>query len=103
MRFDSVLYDEVNLLKIITMIYEEDIEKGEKEYEDELSNGRKVARKRGVSLTKFKIDIMKGLTTKNCEDQWTFDYESYLLTIARGKFQTPIDWGEGYYFERWSL
>lgn len=85
------------------MIYEEDIEKARVKFESELSKGIEVARNNGINLTKFKIEILKGLTSKNDEDQWTFDYESYLSAIARGNFQTPLEWGEEYYFERWSL
>ena len=85
------------------MITEEDIEKAGTEFEADLLKGREVAQNNGVNLTKFKTQIRLGLLTEINEDQWTFDYESYLAAISRGKFLQPIDWGEDYYFGRWSL
>lgn len=50
----------------------------------------------GVNLTRFKKDISKGLSI-NDEDQWTFDYESYLSHISIGRFESPEEWAVDYY------
>lgn len=84
-------------------IYPEDIEKARRAFEAEIIEGGNVARKNSINLTKFKQEIIKGLTTTNNEDQWTFDYERYLGAISRGRFQSPITWGQDYYSERRSL
>jgi len=83
-------------------IYEEDIEKAGVEIEQNLQKGIDIARKHNINLTKFKQEISKHLTTKNDEDQWTWDYQSYLEGLARSTiFQTPIEWGKEFYYERW--
>jgi len=84
------------------MIYE-DIEKQEQEFNDKLVKGIEIARENGVNLTKFKKHISEGLKTTNDEDQWTWDYECYLCSISRGRFESPKKWAVDFYQERWSL
>jgi len=85
-------------------IYEEDIEKQSNEFKNELQKGITIAKKNNINFSKFKQEIFKHLTSENNEDQWTFDYESYLVGIARSKiFQTPTEWGKEYYYERWQM
>jgi hypothetical protein len=52
-----------------------------------------------MNLTKFKKEISKLLETGNDEDQWTYDYESYLYSLASGYYSTPTEWGSEYYIE----
>ena len=85
------------------MIYEEDLESTEREHYATLDKGRKVARANDMNLTKFKNEIKQGLLTANNEDQWTFDYESYLGALSNGIYESPTEWAEQYYFGRWSL
>ena len=83
-------------------IDEEDIEKTGVEIEQNLQKGIDIARKHNINLTKFKQEISKHLTTKNDEDQWTWDYQSYLEGLARITiFQAPVEWGKEFYHERW--
>jgi hypothetical protein len=85
------------------MIYEEDLESTEREHYATLDKGREVARANNMNLTKFKNEIKQGLLTTNNEDQWTFDYESFLGAISNGIYESPTEWAEQYYFGRWSL
>lgn len=85
------------------MVYENELEEIKQEFDDKLSKGINVARTNNMSLSKFKKEIKKGLTTTNDEDQWTFDYESFLCAISNGVYESPTEWGKEYYFERWSL
>lgn len=83
-------------------ITEYDLEQAQREFNNTLSKGILVARKNNMNLTKFKKEVKKGLQAINNEDQWTFDYESYLCCISE-LYQSPIAWAEEYYFDRWLL
>lgn len=85
------------------MIYEEDHEKAECAHNAAINKGREVAKENDMHLSKFKKEISKGLSTTNNEDQWTFDYQSYLYELSNGIYESPTDWAERYYHERWSL
>ena len=86
------------------MMYDEDFEAIEQEFNNDLSKGISVARANNMNLTRFKKEIGEGLLTENNEDQWTFDYESYLCGLSNGVvFESPKEWAEQYYFGRWSL
>lgn len=72
-------------------------------YRDEellICKGIHIARLHKMSLSKFKSIITPNISTKNDEDQWTFDYESYLLAISLG-YEDPLIWGFEFYRERW--
>jgi len=85
------------------MITESDLEQAEQEFNADMLKGREVARANNMNLTKFKKEVMQGLLTTNDEDQWTFDYESYLGVLSNGIYKSPTSWAEDYYFGRWSL
>jgi len=85
------------------MIDEFDLEKEEREFSAKMLKGTKVARANKMSLTKFKTEIEKGLLTTNDEDQWTFDYQSFLGAISNGIYENPTEWAEEYFDGRWSL
>ena len=97
----NVVINERNENKKKIMIWEEDIEKEVEQVNVDLLKGRKVARSRGMRLSIFKQEVSLGLLTDNNEDQWTFDYESYLLALSRGKYQSPTNWAKEYYQGRW--
>ena len=75
----------------------------ERVYDKDVVRGADVARANGVKLSGFKKDIKKYLKTANNEDQWTYDYESYLLNISDGRFIEPVIWGREYYFGKWKF
>jgi hypothetical protein len=83
------------------MIHEEELDEQEQKFNAEINRGLEVARQNNMNLSKFYKEIMQGLTTTNNEDQWTFDYESYLFAIANGIYVSPTYWGKDYYFGRW--
>ena len=86
------------------MIHEDEVDKLRAEEEFNITKGAEIAKNNGINLTKFKQEINKGLTTVNDEDQWTYDYESYLLVLYRCEtFISPIEWGSEFYPGRWSL
>ncbi|MCP4336255.1 MAG: hypothetical protein GY679_00170 [Mycoplasma sp.] len=80
------------------MIYEEDLEIAEREHYATLDKGREVARSNNMNLTKFKNEIKQWPLTTNSEDQWTFDYESFLGAISNGIYKTPTKWAEQCYY-----
>lgn len=83
------------------MFDEDEIEAIETLHNATLNKGIIVAKANNMNLSKFKTEINKGLLTTNDEDQWTFDYESYLGSISGGIYVTPTEWGEEYYMDRW--
>lgn len=85
------------------MIEDFDLGKEEREFSAKMLKGTKVARANNMSLTKFKTEIEKGLLTTNDEDQWTFDYQSFLGAISNGIYESPTEWGKEYFNGRWSL
>ena len=85
------------------MIYDEDYEKAEIAYNAYINKGREVAKENDMRLSKFKKEISLGLSTINNEDQWTFDYQSYLYELSNGIYESPTQWAERYYFSRWFL
>lgn len=68
-----------------------------KEYERDLIKGRKVAEQNGMKFSCFKNEISKDVDLDNDEDQWVFDYQSYLLSISTGNFDSPKNWAKEYY------
>jgi len=85
------------------MIDDFDLEKEERKFSAKMLKGTKVARANNMNLTKFKTEIEKGLLTTNDEDQWTFDYQSFLGAISNGIYESPTEWAEEYFNGRWSL
>ena len=84
-----------------------DIEITDKEmeqFENELSEAIHLVSK-DWPLNKFKRFVSQFLMTKNDEDQWTFDYESYALSMYRTKREElnlhPMHWAPDYFFDRW--
>jgi hypothetical protein len=74
------------------------------QFENELSEAIHLVSKQWP-LSKFKRFVSQFLMTTNDEDQWTFDYESYALTMNRenrdGKNLHPMHWAPEYFQDRW--
>jgi hypothetical protein len=84
------------------MVNEEDLDKAAQEFESDMIKGLEVAKANNMNLTKFKDEIKQGLLTANDEDQWTFDYESFLFSISNGIYEEPKEWAKEHYMDRWS-
>ena len=84
------------------MIHDRDIEEMKIEEAFKIARGTDIAWNNNINLTKFKKEISKRLTTNNNEDQWTYDYSSYLLVLSNGIFINPIEWGKEFYPGRWN-
>lgn len=52
-------------------------------------------------LANFKEFISRFLKRQNDEDQWTFDYESYVLDLNEEKYEHPMIWAAEYYGKDW--
>ena len=81
-------------------LYQIEFDEMEKHDESLLCQGIKIARLHRMNLSAFKKIISPNISTENDEDQWTFDYESFLQAIAFG-YEDPVIWGKGFYRERW--
>lgn len=77
-----------------------ELEKLQKQDDELIGKGIGIAKLNEMSLSKFKNIISKHISAENNEDQWTFDYESYLSQIVF-YYETPLQWGELFYNERW--
>lgn len=81
-------------------IYQAELDLFKKTDELRLCAGIEIARLHRMNLSEFKKIINQNISTENDEDQWAFDYESYLLSISIG-YEDPVNWGKGFYQERW--
>jgi hypothetical protein len=74
-------------------------------FDNELSEAVKAVSK-NYPLSNFKRFVSQYLLYTNDEDQWTFDYESYVLAIYRSKCegikQHPMNWAPEHYAENWN-
>lgn len=76
---------------------------------EEINKGVKLAVRSGWGLSNFKRFISQFLLTENNEDQWTFDFESYCLTLTSinpeklFQYTHPSNWAVEYYQDRWDL
>ncbi len=75
------------------------MDKFEKEFEEK----RKIAVKYNWNFTNFKRFIGQFLKRQNNEDQWVFDYESWVLTLEENYYEHPSKWAEEYFGEDWDL
>lgn len=74
-----------------------------KEQEDlNLANCVKMSVDRGWGYSSFKNFVSQFVLTENDEEQWQFDFESYVLSSAN-KYEHPGTWGLDYYNNRWDI
>ncbi len=62
--------------------------------------GGDMVRQNGMSFSLFKHEISNYLNDLPTEDDWVFDYQSYLLNNTCN-YISPEEWGEDYYEDRW--
>lgn len=62
---------------------------------------RKYAVKMGWNFTNFKRFIVQFLKRDNDEDQWVFDYQSFVLTLKPDYYEHPSEWAQEYFGKDW--
>lgn len=82
---------------------EEEFEEMYNEEHQHINNQVKIAVGYKWGLSDFKSFISKFLKRENNEDQWTHDYESWVLTLNEGEYEHPRKWAEDYYNADWDF
>jgi hypothetical protein len=73
------------------------------EFETEWKKKHQLAIKWNWNFTNFKRFISQFLKRKYNEDQWVFDYESYVDTLKPDRYEHPCKWAEFHYQEDWDI
>ena len=87
-----------------TDYFDDQLFKVEREqFEKHFEEKRKIAVKYNWNYTNFKRFIGQFLIRKNDEDQWVFDYDSWVLTLKPDYYEHPSNWAEEFYGKDWDL
>lgn len=72
-------------------------------YENDWKKKHQLAIQCKWNFTNFKRFISQFLKRNNNEDQWVFDYESWVDTLKPDRYEHPSKWAKFYYEKDWDL
>jgi uncharacterized short protein YbdD (DUF466 family) len=72
-----------------------------KKWQEQFEVKRKQAAKWNWNFSNFKRFMSQFLKHTNNEDQWVFDYESYVEALNMEIYYHPAMWAKEYFRERW--
>jgi hypothetical protein len=76
---------------------EYEFEQIQKDHENKVIKGVKIATKNKITFKLFKEEVDLLIARHNTEDQWIFDYESFLCTLQENVKPSIYNWAEEYY------